>query len=232
MIKRFCQGVAHLRPGAPKYETTWDPAVVLSYFRQLPAESELSLLQLSQKLATLLALATGQRQQTLCAIRIDNIVRRGNRLEIEIPKRLKTSKPGKLQPTLYLPFFVETAICPARCLLSYLETTAPLRGSNRSLFVITCAPFGTASPATIARWIKETLAASGVDRRFTAHSTRHAATSAADRKGLSLAAIQRAAGWGDSSRVFASFYNRPLAPDPSLFATRVFNSENLNCAKE
>jgi len=57
---------------------------------------------------------------------------------------------------------------------------------------------------------------------YTAHSTRHAATSAASRRGLSVDAIHRAAGWGQHSHVFATFYNREVAPASTDFARAVF----------
>lgn len=49
-----------LRPGLPKYENTWDPSIVLSYVKKLNSET-IGLEILTQKLVTLLALATGQR---------------------------------------------------------------------------------------------------------------------------------------------------------------------------
>lgn len=55
------------------------------------------------------------------------------------------------------------------------------------------------------RWIKNILAKSGVDTHiYSAHSTRHAATSAASRKGLSVDLIRRSAGWSQSSETFAN----------------------------
>ena len=60
-VKRLCAGVAHLRPGAPKYDKTWDPSCVFSYIREQSDNDLLSLLQLSRKLVILLALATAQR---------------------------------------------------------------------------------------------------------------------------------------------------------------------------
>ncbi|KYN06547.1 hypothetical protein ALC62_02626 [Cyphomyrmex costatus] len=47
-------------------------------------------------------------------------------------------------------------------------------------------------------------------RNHAIHSTRHVATSLADKKGISLDLIKRAAGWSGSSRTFARFDNRPI----------------------
>ena len=59
----------------------------------------------------------------------------------------------------------------------------------------------------------------GVDQKFKAHSTRHASTSKALQKGLSVDLIKRAAGWSQNSKVFCTFYNRPIEEN---FASKVF----------
>ena len=60
-----------------------------------------------KKLATLLALATAQRLQTLASIRLPNIKFQGESVKIYIPARLKTFKVGREQPMLHLPFLWE-----------------------------------------------------------------------------------------------------------------------------
>lgn len=67
-----------MRPSGPKYAETWDPGIVLQYLRT-QANNLLSLEQFTCKLATLLALATGQRVQTLSNIELSNIRRSNNR---------------------------------------------------------------------------------------------------------------------------------------------------------
>lgn len=56
---------------------------------------------------------------------------------------------------------------------------------------------------------------------FSAHSTRHAATSAAYVKGISLETIRRTAGWSQGSQMFARVYNRPIETKEE-FAKAVF----------
>ena len=52
---------------------------------------------------------------------------------------------------------------------------------------------------------------SGVDMNtFNAHSTRHASTSNAFRKGVDLDTIRNTASWTESSQTFAKYYNRPV----------------------
>lgn len=84
-------------------------------------------------------------------------------------------------------------------------------------------PFGSVSAQTLSRWIKFVLGKSGLDTSiFTAHSTRHASTSAASRKGINVDLIRKTAGWSEASNVFASFYNRPLMSYQS-FAEAILN---------
>lgn len=223
-IRRFFKGLSSLRPPKPKYNDTWDPIIVLTYIKTMP--SILTLEQLTLKTAILLALATGQRVQTLAAIELCNIKKFPDRLEIRILKRLKTTNTTKIQPTLILPFFPnDCTICPAKTLLSYIDKTETIRGGIQELFVTFKKPYHAVSTQTISRWLKTILKQSGLDvTAFSAHSTRHASTSAAARKGISYDNIRLAAGWTEKSQTFAKFYNKPLAPNANTFATAVFSS--------
>lgn len=95
-IQRFFKGVAKLRPAARRYDSTWDPKIVLRFLSTFYPKEEISLENLSLKLVTLLALATGHRMQTLSLIDTRNIYRETkNELEIKIPDSLKTFGPKK-----------------------------------------------------------------------------------------------------------------------------------------
>jgi len=119
---------------------------------------------------------------------------------------------------LVLPFFEDTQICAAKTLQRYLALTSSVRGNIDQLFLSLNLPTHPVTTQTLGRWVKSILQASGVNGAFTAHSARHAATSAAQRSGASADAILKAAGWTPSSRIFAEFYNRPLAEDSNSFA--------------
>jgi len=220
-VSRFFRGCAKLRPPAPKYQATWDPQPVLRYLQASP-NTDLSLAALSQKLLMLLALATGHRLQTFAKITLDNIKVGQESVVIKIPAWIKTSAIGRCQPLLTLPFFSDATICPAATLSEYLWRTEAMRGSVQNLFIALKPPARPVGQQTLARWVRYTLSASGVDPAFSAHSTRHAATSAARRGGASLVAIFRSAGWTLSSSAFARFYERPLAESPAEFANAVF----------
>ena len=63
---------------------------------------------------------------------------------------------------------------------------------------------------TISHWVKASLRIAGIDTSmFKPHSTRAAATSAAQLKGISLTEIINVAGWS-SATTFARFYDKTL----------------------
>ena len=220
-ISRFFRGVANKKPVRARYTHTWDPSTVLDHLATWMPNEELNLEKLTKKLVTLLALSTAQRAQTLFAIRLANITTTDGLVKIHVTDRLKTSRHLKAQPVLDIPFFTEQiSICPASTLQAYLEKTAQLRPSGDDrLFITFKKPYHAATTQSISRWIKATLEECGIDvTLFSGHSTRHASTSAAVRRGISIEAIKRTAGWSKNSEAFAKFYNRPLLKEDSFSA--------------
>lgn len=213
-VLRFLKGVFKGRPMFPKYHTTWNPNLVLDFLSNWYPNESLPLDKLSKKLVALLALSTAQRVQTLSLIRLSNITANDQNFEIIINDVIKTSAPNRQMPRLVIPLFPhKVQICPGKTLTSYIEATKPFRlfSQTEKLILTTKKPIHNASASTISRWIKNVLEESGVDTTiFTAHSTRHASTSAAGRRGISVDLIKKSAGWSDNSLVFAKFYNRPL----------------------
>jgi integrase len=227
-IARFLKGVFRLKPSLPKYQNTWDPNKVLDYLSSWYPNEDLPLDKLTKKMVALLALSTAQRLQTLSLIRLSNITVNASNIEILISDLIKTSAPGRNNPRLIIPFFVHREqICPGKTLSAYLDRTKHLRDLPQTdkLILTIKKPAHNASPATIGRWIKQVLAESGIDTNvFTAHSTRHASTSAANRKGVSLDLIKKSAGWTGNSLVFAKYYNRPLMNvEDNVFAEATFD---------
>lgn len=226
-IKRLLKGIYRQKPPRPKYSTTWDPKVVLDYVSEWYPNSSLNLTKITKKLTILLALCTSHRVQTFSLIRTSNITRSPTGIKITISDIIKTSAPNKEQPVLFLPYFVDKpSICPAKTLDDYLNVTEGLRPEGiDSLLITHHKPHKKASSQTISRWIKQTLAESGVDVTiFSAHSTRHASSSAAASAGVCIDTIRKTAGWSASSTTFARFYNRPVTDGEGAFARSVFAS--------
>lgn len=227
-VKRWFKGIFKLRPTRPKYDSTWDPQCVLSYVKQWYPLDSLVLEKLTKKLAILLALATGQRIQTLFSIHTKNILISNDRVEIVITDILKTSAPGNSGLKISLECFVnQPEICPVKTLLQYLQATSQLRVGEDSLnylFITFKRPHKKASCQSISRWIREVMRESGIDTsKFSSHSTRHAAASRAHRVGLTVDSILKAVGWSTRSSTFARHYNRPLQSDSDqiMFARAV-----------
>ncbi|XP_043275196.1 uncharacterized protein [Venturia canescens] len=184
-IKRFFRAISKVRPAKPKYDSTWDPQIVLDHVCQWGDNEKMPLEKLGFKLVTLLALITGQRMQTLSFIDVRNIEQKDNIIEIKIPDTIKTSGKNRIQPTLIIPNFYENKnICAASALQTYITRTKRIREIETRMFISAKKPFKAVSSQTLSRWIKSTLGESGVDVDiFDAYSTRHASTSAAKRKG-------------------------------------------------
>lgn len=222
-VKRLLKGVFKLKPNFPKYSSTWDPQIVLNNVSNWLPNRDLSRDKITKKLVILLAICTAQRVQTFSLIKLENISINQNGINIAIKDIIKTSAVGRDQPTLFLPYFRDDPrICPATTLEDYLYVTKDDRPANVSNLLITVKrPYKSATAQSISRWIKQTLAESGVDvAAFSAHSTRHASTSAAAAAGVSIDTIRKSAGWTNTSKVFAKFYHRPIV-DINNFAQSI-----------
>lgn len=213
-MKRWFKGVFKIRPFAPKYTSTWDPNIVLTFLKQWHPLEDLDLEKLTKKTAMLLALTTGQRVQTLSVIRHKNIRFSESGVDIILSDILKTSTPGRWLSKICLPCLDETDICPVKSLCRYLDMTKQLRqedGSYDYLFLTFKRPYRRATSQTISRWLKQVMKDSGIDVSiFSSHSTRHAASSKALRQGLTVDSILKAVGWSAKSMTFAKHYNRLL----------------------
>lgn len=209
LVVNFMKGVGRLRPPAPRYHITWDPDKVLKLMSSWSTD-ECNLKQLSLKLVSLLALATGQRVQTLSSIEITNIVW-DDSIQIKISDRLKTTNVTNSNPILILPPFHDTNLCPVYTLRKYVKLTEMLRSNESKLFVSYAKPHKRVCSQTISRWLVNVLEIAGIDTKiFHAHSYRHASTSKAAVAGVNIDTIFSRAGWKPGSKTFAKFYNRPI----------------------
>ncbi|MEW8548281.1 MAG: tyrosine-type recombinase/integrase, partial [Candidatus Thiodiazotropha sp.] len=189
LVKKFMKGVFNKRPALPKYSSTWNPDIVLSYLTLLG--SNITLLQLSQKVCMLLLLLTGQRGQSIHLLKLSDICINDTGIEIQFSNILKHTKPGRHQGPIMLKAFVENrSICIVSCLREYIKRTEALRGTENRLFITTQPPFKAVARATISRWTRTIMRKAGLNvDQFKPHSTRAAATSAAKDKGIPLHCI-------------------------------------------
>ncbi|CAG7822871.1 unnamed protein product, partial [Allacma fusca] len=73
LIARFLRGVSKTRPPCPRYNTTWDPANVLTFLESLEPLEDLPIQKLAYKVIGLMSLATAHRVQTFSLIHLDEI---------------------------------------------------------------------------------------------------------------------------------------------------------------
>lgn len=220
IIKRFVKGIFNIKPPQPKYNSTWNIQPVLQYLENLYPLQILTLEKLTLKLVTLMALTTGHRVQTLTKAKISNLIKTGEKIEIRIPDKIKSTGPNRYQPNLVFPYFsAKPELCVASTIEYYIEITSKFRSDIDELILTYRKPHHPASSQTVSRWIKSALKNSGINIiNFGGHSVRHASTSAAFRAGTNINVIKNTAGWSESSEVFLKFYNRPIGEPNDVFA--------------
>lgn len=216
LIKQFMKGIFQIKPALPKTGCTWNTEVVLKYLSSLFPLSSLTLLQLSGKLAVLLALTTGQRCQTLFYLDVNNIEMCSEYVKFRIGDLLKQSRPKYHLSELYIEAYpLNVNLCVVKTLQEYLLRTEKLRGDVTQLFIKAQKPYNAVTQSTISRWIKSVLSDAGIDMTiFTPHSTRGASTSAVVGK-IPIDTILKTAGWTSES-VFRKFYKREVTNNPAF----------------
>lgn len=211
-VSRFMKGVFNDRPALPRYKTTWDVGTVLCYLKSF---KDVTLLHLSCRLCVLFLLLSAQRCQTLHLIEVKDIVLSKTKLIIHPNHMLKQTRPGAhLDSIIFYSYPQDTKLCIVSAMQHYLQRTEFLRQGTK-LMISTIKPHKAASQSTISRWVKLVLCKAGIDRCFTSHSTRAAASSMAKLKGVPLQSIMKSAGWSNA-KTFAKFYDKPLHTDSSI----------------
>ena len=220
LIKQFMKGVYKERPSIPKYFSTWDPQKILNYIKSWIDDG--SLKQLTFKTAFLVLLCSAKRGQEIINIHIDNIHITEDEIIIRSGDLSKTSKPDTKDPLIIFPKFrQDTRICIYSLLKEYLERTEILRNEEKQLFISFAKPYKKISRDTLSRWIKLMMNKGGVDTEiYKTHSLRHAATSCAASKDVSLAVILSRVGWKQES-TFTKFYKRKVMEDRGVFCSSI-----------
>ena len=143
LIQRFMKGIFSRETYASKIQYDMECKFSVAVI------SSITLRLLSIKLATLLALTTGLRCQTLSLIDIDNIEFSSESLKIRIMDILKQTKPNRHVAELCIEAYPDARICVLKTMAQYLENTKVFRKSSK-LFLITQKPHNPASRSTIA----------------------------------------------------------------------------------
>ena len=212
-----------MRPALPRYSTTWGVSVVLKYIKSLKVLKQCDLKSLSYRVAILLCITTGQRDQTLFYMNIDLMMFEADKVTIFVPELLKQSRPGHHLDPMVLLRYPDQEICVVSHLEQYIEKTKDLR-KDQNLLISFVKPHKRITTSTISRWCVTVLKNAGVDITvFGSHSTRSASTAHCKKKGLSMKEINKAAGWS-SSKTFAKHYNKPIVDESGSFSRTVLES--------
>ena len=204
------RGVFNKRPSLPKYTVTWNPQTVLNFLKTWDPLTELSLKQLSLKLAVLALLLSGRRGQTLISINIHNITFNDDEVCISLGDLLKTSQRNRQEPQLIYKTFPDSSVCFVTTLREYLKRTETIRQDECQLLISYAKPHKRISRDTLSRWIREILQLSGIDlTKFKPHSMRSASTSYVASKNVSISTILAAIGWRTES-TFTKFYQKSI----------------------
>jgi integrase len=224
----FMKGVFNLKPTKPKYVSTWDPTVVLSFLEGWSPADYIDLEKLTLKIIVLILLITGQRPQIIPKLNIRNLKSGSDFYEFVLEVTdFKQGRPNYRPSTILLKAFKPNKkLCIFRYLTVYIQKTALLRKEQSQLILTHKKPYKAASANSISRWIKQVLTLSGVDIGvFSAGSTRAASTSKAKEQGASVDQILHMGGWSRET-TFNTYYNRPVLPTP--VAERLLNCIDHN----
>ena len=137
----------------------------MGYFESLPANSELTLKCLLEKLTVLLLILNEQRKKNLLAIDIDNVKIYEDKLIILPNSSLKHTKPSRpLHATVYHKYNGNPKLSVVECAKLYIEIRNELVPSEiKQLLVTYEKPHKAASDDTISRWNKNTISSAGID---------------------------------------------------------------------
>ena len=211
------KGVEKEMPPTPKYLDIWDPDIVLKMFKTKDWMMEnLSLLKLSMKVVMLLLLCTDNRGQLITALSLDKMTRKDDMIifKLEISD-LKQGRRKYIPELIKIKPYFDKDLCPYVHLEEYLKRTQHIRGTETKIFLISRKPYTRVSRDSVSRWTSDVLCAAGIDVNiFSAGSTRAAAGSKADRKGVSMDMILKKGGWSQAS-TFGRFYNKEVRVNPN-----------------
>ena len=111
-----------VRGPLPRYNSIWNLSTVLDFIKTLGPNEELRLINVTLKCVTLVALLSGQRCQTIHALRISGMKETNGQIRFDISTLPKTSKPGKHQePLTFKPYTYDSQLCVVKCLQQYIN---------------------------------------------------------------------------------------------------------------
>ena len=212
LIRQILAGAFNKRTPIPRYTKTWNVDIVLRFLNSMESNENLSVKNLTMKLAVLLALTSAGRSSDIQKLDINFMDVRQDEIMFTLVKLTKTRKTGSLPLEICFKSFTENEkLDVVKCILSYIDKTTELRSDKTGQLLISFRkPHGPVKSCTIANWLKRMLCFAGIDTDiFKPHSTRSASTSKANKFGVSIQQIMKIANWS-SKGTFEKFYCKTL----------------------
>lgn len=218
IIEKLLKSFYIKNPPRPKYSATWNIDTVLEFWDK-PNE-HLSLLQLSIKAFTLLAIATLGRTADIRSLSANNY-KLENDLKTESPvymELLRLKLPKQQRSGTLLPVRVyalqqkdKENVCPVRTVSAYINRTLGIRPEGvNELFITSTKPHRAIAPRTGSGWILRSMKGAGIDTStFKAHSICGASASGQVAKGWSCQDLLSGGRWSTTSTL-KKFYLRDL----------------------
>ena len=218
LVCRFLKGFFNIRPALPRYVTTWDVTKVFTFMKSKPTLTNCDLKTLSRRLAILLCLTTGQRDQTTKCSILDCIKISSDKVALFVLETLKTTRPGHHLPPIEFKTFKDNELCVVAHLKQYIKMTTPFRNAGTNQLLLSFVqPHKPISTSTLSGWCVTVMKESGGNVNIIgSHSTRSASTSKCKISGLSFKEIAKSAGWSNE-KTFAKFYDKPIQEDFSNY---------------
>ncbi|XP_040266255.1 uncharacterized protein LOC120980933 [Bufo bufo] len=134
-VSRLLRGSRLARPPQPRFSTTWDVSLVLSFLSSWPDNSALSLRQLFAKLLALFCLISCKRVSDVRALDFDARSFTPEGVTFNISRRTKTN----IRSVSYPSFPSAPVLCPVACLREYESRTRAHRSPDMSQLFLSIA---------------------------------------------------------------------------------------------
>ena len=215
LVARLVKGVFHLRPPLPRYSEVWDIGMVITYVRSLGSNDSMPLKDLTLKTVAILSILTSQRVSSVAYLSLSNTFFPPSKVVFVPVKLSKNHRQGrKIRKVTIKAYPGDTRVCAVETVRAYIARRRPLSVEDQ-LLVTHRKPNNPASIDTVARWLKQVLALSGVNpSAFGAHSYRGASTSAARQVCIPIQKILARGQWA-SEHIWRSHYDLDIMGYPS-----------------
>ena len=191
-------------------EYVWDPQMIVDYWSNRPHNNDLSLMELMQKVTTLLLLCSGRRPGEIRSLSLNSMVKTPLKFMFTLPVHTKTSRAHVPEDREFpvRRFRSNPRVCPYETLENYINRTQNDRQTDK-LLVTANGKFTPVSGMTVSRWTRIVMENAGINTDlFKPYSTRSATASKLAAKTGSLDRVLELGKWRSTSAFFQHYLRR------------------------